>query len=127
MGEEESFDLAAAGLRADAGDVATSIEVLGVKLEDALPGRATVRRRARRLFGKHKRVERIDVELGDSHYALRAGDGGAVEAWRERTVRGITIKREPLELAEWLEALSADLRARAGDSAEAQQALERLL
>jgi len=126
MAEEETFDLAAAELRADASDVITSIEVLAAKLEAALPAATRVHRRARRLFGKEKRVERIDVALGESHYGLRMEDG-AVEGWRERTVRGIAIKRESLELAGWIEALRSDLRARAGDSAEARQALERLL
>lgn len=126
MAEEETFDLAAADLRADADDLTTSIEVLAAKLEATLPAATRVHRRARRLFSKEKRVERIDVALGDSQYGLRVADG-RVEGWRERTVRGISIKREPLELAGWIEALSSELRERAGDSADARQALERLL
>jgi hypothetical protein len=42
-------------------------------------------------------------------------------------VGGISIKRDPLDPAEWVTALTEELRAQAERSAEARAALERLL
>jgi len=39
MPTDETFDLSAAGLRADGGDLRISVEVLAAKLESSLPGR----------------------------------------------------------------------------------------
>ncbi len=127
MGDEETFDLAAAGLRGDGAELARSVEVLASKLEQALPGRASVERRGGGLLGRGaKRVRTVRVELGSNCYQL-AVDGDRVEGFRERNVGGIAIKREPLSTDEWLAALTADLRAQAQDSAQARAALERLL
>lgn len=120
------FDLDAAGLRADGSELAVSIEVLAVKLERALPRATTVARRAKRMFSKDKVVEAIEVRLGEGRYALRVS-GQDVAATREREVRGVVIKREPLGLQEWLAALTAELREQAEGSAEARAALERLV
>src|SRR3954447_22309479 len=84
--ESLDFDLAAAGLRAEGGDALRLVEVLAVKLEDALPGRAAVERRGVRLLSKQKRVERIDVELGDATYQL-ISDGRKVTGMRGQAVR----------------------------------------
>jgi hypothetical protein len=123
----DSFDLAAAGLRGDGADLATSVEVLAVKLEQALPGRARVERRGGGLLGRgDKRVRQMLVELGGNRYQL-AVDGDRVECFRERQVGGIAIKREPLAPQEWIETLTADLQSEAESSAEARAALGRLL
>ena len=67
------------------------------------------------------------MRLGDRRYALDV-DGDAVDAGCEQEVRGVVIKREPLELAGvGATRLTADLREQARDSAEARAALERLL
>jgi hypothetical protein len=121
-----SFDLDAAGLRADAADVATSVEVLAAKLEAALPGATRVERRARGLLRREKAVEAIEVGLGGTRYALRMRDGRP-EATREQEVRGVVIRREPLDLAAWTQALGDDLAEQARSSAQARAALERLL
>ena len=128
MAPDESldFDLAAAGLRAEGGDALRLVEVLAVKLEDALPGRATVERRGVRLLSKQKRVERIDVELGDATYQL-ISDGRKVTGMRGQAVRGVTIKREELGLDAWVERLTRELDGLAQSSTEARAALDRLL
>jgi len=127
VGTEETFDLAAAGLRGDGAELATSLEVLAAKLEGALPGRARVERGGGGLLGRSpKRVRRVQVELGNCIYRLDI-DGDRLEGSRERQVGGIAIKREPLGAEDWLAALTADLRAEAERSAEARAALERLL
>lgn len=125
--DEDSFDLAAAGLRGDGADVAISIEVLAAKLEEALPGQARVERRGGGLLGRgQKRVRAVRVELGSAAYLLGIEDG-RLEGFRERQVGGISIKRESLHPDEWVAALTADLRAEAERSAHARAALEKLL
>ena len=124
---EDFFDLDAAGLRADDQDTVTSLEVLASKLEQALPTHARVERRGRGLFARGKLVERIDVRLGDWVLSLRRANGGRIEGWREREVGGISIKREPLGVGAWVSALEQGLREASGRSAEAREALARLL
>jgi hypothetical protein len=127
MSIEETFDLAAAGLRADGADLAVSVEVLASKLEQALPGQARVERRGGGLLGRgEKHVRRVQVQLGCNRYQLSVEDD-RVEGFREREVGGISIKREPLDPQAWVMALSADLRAEAQRSAQAREALARLL
>ncbi len=126
MSDEPTFDLDAAGLRADGAAVGTSVEVLAVKLEDALGPACVVQRRSRRLFSKEKVVEGMEVTLGTTRYALTV-DGARVEATRAQEVRGVVIKREPLGLQDWLDALAGELREQAAGSAQARDALERLL
>jgi hypothetical protein len=126
VGADESFDLDAAGLRADDRDVATSMEVLAGKLEQALPTHTRVERRGRGLFGREKFVAGIEVRLGGSVLSLRRVNG-RIEGWREREVGGISIKREPLDVEAWVSALAQELRDASGRSAEARDALARLL
>ena len=126
LDESFDFDLAAAGLRADGADQMASVEALARKLELALPGRARVQRRSVRFLSSQKRVESIDVDLGDWSYALRS-DGHNVSTLRGQTVRGVTIKREELALEAWVRSLATHLHALSESSAEARAALERLL
>lgn len=126
MDAEESFDLDAAGLRADDRDLATSLELLAGKLEQALPTHTRVERQGRGLFGREKTVAGVEVRLGTCVLSLRRANG-RIEGWREREVGGISIKREPLDLEAWVRALAQELRDASGRSAEARDALERLL
>jgi nitroreductase len=126
MSDDADFDLDAAGLRADGSDVATGVEVLAIKLEAALPAQTVVRRRARRLLSRDKAVEAIEVNLGDWRYALRLAHGRP-EASREQAVRGVVIRRQALELGDWVRGLTGELREQATTSAEAREALERLV
>jgi len=123
--QEGSFDMVAAGLRADATDLNAFVEALAVKLEGALPGRVTIARQGG-LFSRSKGVREISVDMGDSRYSL-VSNGGRIETTRRNEVRGIAIKSEPLELDEWIAALSLELEAAARSSADGRQALERLL
>jgi hypothetical protein len=127
MPPEQDFDLSAAGLRADGEDLRVSLEVLAGKLEGALPGRAQVERRGGGLLGRGaKHVRSVKVELGEMRYQLTIA-GDRVEGFRERQVGGISIKREALDPQAWVSALAADLRAEAQRSAQAREALARLL
>jgi len=127
VSDDESFDLAAAGLRADGADLHISLEVLASKLEESLPDSAHVERSGGGLLGRReRRVRRLRVDLGEMRYQLTI-DGARVEGFRERQVGGIAIKREPLDPGRWIAALAADLRAEAERSAQARAALESLL
>ena len=127
MDPDPSFDLAAAGLRGDGRELASSVEVLAAKLEGALPGRARVERRGGGLLGRGpKHVRSIEVELGECNYRLQF-DEGRLEGSRVRQSGGIAIKREPLDPDAWVAALTDDLRAEAERTSEARAALERLL
>jgi hypothetical protein len=126
MEDDRGFDLDAAGLRADGADLATGIEVLAAKLEDALPAETAVRRRSRGLLSREKFVEAVEVALGDWRYTLRMEDG-RVDASRAQAVRGVVIRREALDLDAWVAGLTAELRERAATSGQARAALERLV
>jgi hypothetical protein len=126
MDDDLEFDLDAAGLRADGADLVMGVEVLCRKLEEALPQATRVQRRSKRLFGGGKVVRSVEVRLGTTRYGLEV-DGHAVRADRSQEVRGVVIKREPLELAAWVHALTGELREQAADSAQARTALERLV
>ena len=130
MPADETFDLSAAGLRADGTDLRISVEVLAAKLESSLPGRTRVERSGGGLLGRgEKHVRQIQVDLGSgsgTRYQLTI-DGDRVEGFRERKSGGIAIKREPLDPDEWIAALTAELQAEAERSAEARTALEGLV
>ncbi len=127
MDSEETFDLAAAGLRADGTDLRISVEVLASKLEQALPGRCRVERHGGGLLGRgEKRVRHLAIDLGGSTYELRVA-GERMEGFRERQVGGISIKRETLTPDHWVAALTAELQTEAQRSAQARSALEGLL
>ncbi len=133
MSTEETFDLSAAGLRADGTDLRISVEVLAAKLESSLPGRTHVERRGGGLLGRgEKHVRQIQVELGSGSgaggaiYKLEI-DGDRIEGFRERKSGGIAIKREPLDPDQWITALTDELQAEAQRSAEARAALEGLV
>lgn len=130
MGTEETFDLSAAGLRANGTDLRISIEVLAAKLETSLPARTRVERRGGGLLGRgQKQVRQIQVDLGTdsgTRYQLVV-EGDRIEGFRERQSGGISIKREPLNPDEWVAALTADLQDEAQRSAEARAALEGLI
>ncbi len=121
-----AFELLAASLRASSGDLETFVRVLAEKLDQALPGRARIERRAARFLSKQTRVERIELELGEWRYVL-AARGAALDTRRAKAVRGIVLKTEQLPLDAWIASLSRDLASEAQRSEESRLALERLL
>jgi hypothetical protein len=120
------FELLSASLRASSSDLKTFVDVLGDKLEQALPGRVKVDRRAVRRFSKEKRVARIEVAFGDNRYVAVVTDG-VLETRCARAVRGVVLKTELLPLDAWLDALGRDLAVEAEASEQSRVALEQLL
>jgi hypothetical protein len=121
---DADFDLLAASLRADAGDLRAFVEALAAKVEGAFPARARVERKGG--FLGPKRVRKIEVELGDDRFEL-AHDDGSVRCARRSVVRGITLKSEQLELDAWIDELSRALVEQARTTGHDREALERLL
>jgi hypothetical protein len=120
------FELLAASLRADSGDLSAFTEALASKLEGALPAQAEVERKGGGLFGGTRRVARITVQMGDCRYELRVEKHG-LQCTRGKAVRGIVLKTDQLNLDEWIDGLSRDLTEQAGRSEQARLALDRLV
>lgn len=125
MSEEPGFELLAASLRADSGDIKGFTGVLADKLEAALPSQTRVDRKGG-LFSREKRVSRIVVDLGDQQYQLQNAGGRIVPAV-SKVVRGIVLKTEEVSLDQWIDGLSRRLADEASRSEQARLALERLL
>jgi hypothetical protein len=124
--EERRFDLAASSLRADASDARALAEVLAAKLGEALPDQTRTRRRGGRLLSRDKRLESVEVQLGEETFVLSLA-GERAETSRAKTVRGVVIKRQELPLDAWLDALSDALSAEAERSEAVRLSLEGLL
>jgi hypothetical protein len=123
---ERRFDLTASSLRADRSDSRALAEALATKLSDALPSQTRTRRRAARPLSREKRLESVEVHLGDQTFALSL-TGDTAETTLAKEVRGVVIKRQELTLEAWLDALSEALSAEAQRSESARLSLERLL
>jgi hypothetical protein len=126
MGQAMEFELLAAALRANAGDMGAFLEGLAAKLGGALPHRVRIERGGGFLSHTHP-VHRLAVDLGEWAYLIEAQSSGALNAARTHTVRGIALKSESLALDEWIDALSAELAALAQRDAREHAALQRLL
>jgi hypothetical protein len=129
MAAEENLDidLPAAALRADGAELEISIEALASSLEQALPRIASVERRKVGGFrSKHREVRRIAVPLGDEQFELLRTDQG-LQCTRHKVVRGITLSREELAMADWIAALVDGVVRRAEVSDRDRIALEGLL
>lgn len=125
-GGELGFDLLAGSLRASSADLTTFVEVLGDKLEQALPRRVKVDRRAVRPLSRRRRVTRIEVSFGDQRYLLGV-DHGTIDTRLAKAVRGVVLKSEPLSLDAWIDGLAHGLAAEAQASEQSRVALQGLL
>ena len=125
VAEVSSFDLLAASLRADLGDIKAFVEALAVKLSGSFPDRVKVERKGG-LLGGEKRVRRLAVQLGDREYELEHDDG-RVSCRRRSVVRGIALKNEELPLEEWIDDLSRQLAEEAGQTERGRASLQQLI
>lgn len=126
----EDVALLAAALRADSADVDVFLQVLGATLADDLPdGVVTVERDRTmkdRVAGRPGRVSSLEVRLGDTTLTLTA-TAGRPSAQVLAAVRGVVISRRTVGLAEWSDELAAGLAGLARESAQAKEAVARLL
>jgi hypothetical protein len=129
MAAEENLDidLPAAALRADGAELEISIEALATGLEQALPGIASVERRKVGGFrSKRREVQRIAVPLDDEQFELLR-EHQRIRCTRHKVVRGITLSREELAMADWIAALVDGVAHRAEVSDRDRIALEGFL
>jgi hypothetical protein len=122
-----ALDLAAAEVRLDSADTHALIEALAGRLEEALPRLTAVRRRRVGGFrSKQTEVERIEVELGEERFELVQARGD-FQCLRHRVVRGITLKRDELPVAQWIVELVGEVTRTAALGEQARISLEGLL
>lgn len=119
------FDLLAASLRADAGDLKAFVEALAVKLGEGFPSRVQVDRSGGFLRGKGP-VRRLSAKLGDNEYEL-TNDGGTVSCTKRVLVRGIALRTEKLDVEQWIDALAGELVDQASKTESDRVALQRML
>jgi hypothetical protein len=124
---EDGFelDMLAASLRADTTNLHTFMEVIATKLEDAVPAAVSVVR-VRQGFRGPKQVKEIAVEADGQRLELRR-NGTAIDAMRSKLSGGIVLKRERIDIDDWLGGLIQVLGNEARRSLQTRQALERLL
>lgn len=125
MSTGDDFDLLAASLRAESGDVEAFVEALATKLEVSFPERVQVERRGG-LLGGRRRVRRVSVALDDERFELERAQAD-VGCRRSSIVRGIALKSEQLPLERWIDELSRALSETAGATERGRAALQRLL
>jgi len=120
----------AAVLRADTSDLDAYHRVLSSTIGDLLPeGMVEVDRERSmgdRMAGRPGSATAIRLHLGDKTLELVAHHGRLV-ATVAQDVRGVTISRREVPVAEWVQQLAVYLAALASENAEARDALGRLL
>ncbi len=119
------FGVAATLSKQYAADQRDFLELLAKMLESALPDETEIGRRGG-LFSK-KTVSRVAVALGENRYTLEDPGRGPLRATRTHIVRGIALKTEEIAVQDWLAELGAALDERARTSAQAREALARLV
>lgn len=131
-GEQPSdvVESVAAALRADTADLDAYHRVLSATIGDLLPaGMVEVdyeRSMADRMAGRPGRARSIRLLLGESTLELSSSRGRLV-ATSAREVRGVTISRREVPIAEWVREVATYLAATAAESASGRDALARLL
>jgi hypothetical protein len=71
-------------------------------------------------------VERIAVSLGEQQFELRRA-GGLIRCTRQKVVRGITLNRQELSMADWIDEFNAAVARSAEVSEVDRLALAKLL
>ena len=119
-----------AALRLDSADAALYASVLVNSLCEALPPDYVTVERERsmsdRMHGRPGEISKVAVRLGDQVLTLAVKNGRpAAEVCRE--VRGVVLSRQQVPLQQWAAALASALMNHAQSSAQAAEALRRLV
>jgi hypothetical protein len=118
-------DVIAAMLRADGAEAADLLDLLGTKLEGAVPGCIQVKRRGG-LFGRKRQVEEITATFTDARYVVTRDASGPIAA-RGKIVRGVQIATREISMSDCIAELSRELQRIAETNADARRALQRLV
>jgi hypothetical protein len=122
--DANDFAMAAAAIRANAGDFRALIRALSTELADVLGDRLKTERAGK--FRKSAEVSALRVDLSGDCY-LAEVHGGTVTCSLAHFSGGIKIRTEPLQADAWLAKLLGALRAEAASSDAARSALERVV
>jgi len=71
-------------------------------------------------------VVKVAIDAGPSVYVLHL-DNNHLSALRSKSVRGVTLKSEPMEVPQWLEALNVDIQLLAERTGQAHGVLHDFL
>jgi hypothetical protein len=124
---EDDLDLPAAALRADHAELAMSVDVLASKLEQSLPQATEVQRHKIGGFrSKRREVHRIAIVLGEDQFELLREDQ-RIHCTRHKVVRGITLSRQEMPMADWISEVIAGVTQSAQVSEQDRIALQELL
>jgi len=128
--DDLSLEMVTAALRMDSADVAVYARVLSKSLSEALPPEYVTVERERsvsdRMRGRPGEISKLAVRLGDQLMTLAIRNGQpSAEICRE--VRGVVLSRQNVPLQQWAGALASALVVHAESSAQAAQALRRLV
>ena len=110
-----------AALRADTADLSVFLDVMALKLSDALPGHTRVERSG----WPRRQVRTVSVELDDRCFRLHRAHG--IQADIAHVVRGVTLSTQAVDVDAWLGALAKSLAKFAASQARGREALDRLL
>jgi hypothetical protein len=125
-----SLEMVTAALRLDSADAALYASVLTKSLSEALPAEYVTVERERsvsdRMRGRPGEVSKVEVRLGDQVMTL-AVKNGRTTAEICRQVRGVVLSRQAVPVQQWAGALASALLSHAESSAQAAQALRRLV
>jgi hypothetical protein len=120
----------AAALRADTADLDAYHRVLASSVGGLLPPAMVEvdfeRSFSDRMAKRQGKATSIRLHLGESTLELTSRHG-RLAATIAKEVRGVTISRQEVPVAEWVRQLAAYLTALASESAEARDALSKLL
>ena len=125
-----SLEMVTAAFRMDSADVAVYARVLTKSLSEALPPEYVTVERERsmsdRMRGRPGEISKVAVRLGDQVMTLAVRNGKpTAEICRE--VRGVVLSRQNVPLQQWAGALASALVVHAESSAQAAEALRRLV
>ncbi|MEC3975240.1 hypothetical protein [Amycolatopsis sp. H20-H5] len=130
LGPMGEFHVQVAALRSDRSDVESYARVLSETLGDALPsGMVEVERRrtlADRVGGRAGQPVALRIVTENRRLELSVGKHGGLKAEIHQAVRGVVIKRQEVDVEEWLTALADELTQLAARDAVARDALSRL-
>ncbi len=118
----DPFDLDAAILRKNEGDMRAFLTALAARLEQALPGRITIERKRDGLFSSSTHVVRIELATDNAAYAISL-DRTGVKCTRAKVVRGVTISNAPMAAKAWMDEVRAAVAALSGASDDASDAI----
>ncbi|HET9092216.1 MAG TPA: hypothetical protein VFN50_07395 [Acidimicrobiales bacterium] len=127
---QDLVESVAAALRADTADLDAYHRVLSSTIGDLLPaGMVEVdyeRSLGDRMSGRPGKATAIRLRVGDSTLELVSRHGRLVSTVAKE-VRGVTISRREVPVSEWVRELATYLAAAAAESANAREALGKLL